>query len=53
MPDYKLMYHTLFNAITDAIEELQKIQLLTEELYINGDEPILHGFGEKKSEKEK
>ncbi len=35
MPDYQKMYTTLFNKITDLIEELQKIQQLTEEMYMN------------------
>ena len=35
MPDYQKMYTTLFNKITDVIEELQKIQQLTEEMYLN------------------
>jgi hypothetical protein len=41
MPDYKLMYGKLFNQITDTIinleselENLKKIQQITEELYI-------------------
>ena len=34
MPDYKKMYTTLFNAVTDAIEILQSAQQGTEELYI-------------------
>ena len=46
MPDYKKMYLTLFNAITDALEEMQKqniglaqeqlkaAQQKTEEIYI-------------------
>ena len=39
MPDYEKMYHTLFNAVTDAIEVLQQAQLEAEELYLSGDEP--------------
>ena len=46
MPDYKKMYHIAFNAITDALEELdrqnfgtalellKKAQFHTEDLYI-------------------
>lgn len=34
MPDYQKMYTTLFNKITDIIEELQEVQQLTEELYL-------------------
>lgn len=35
MSDYKKMYFMLFNKITDTIEELQKIQQLCEEMYMN------------------
>ena len=50
MPDYQKMYTTLFNAITDAIENMQqanysaakelliRAQQETEELYINAAE---------------
>ena len=34
MPDYKKMYYTLFNKITDVIEELKEVQCEVEELYI-------------------
>lgn len=34
MADYKKMYHVLFNALTDVIEQLQKAQEKTEEIYI-------------------
>ena len=35
MPDYQRMYLGLFNAITDAIELLQKAQQDAEEIYIS------------------
>ena len=35
MPDYKTMYFTLFNAITDAMKILSDAQLKTEEIYID------------------
>ena len=35
MNDYEEMYKTLFNKITDVIEELKKVQQQTEEMYIN------------------
>lgn len=35
MPDYKAMYYALFHKITEVIEQLQKIQLQAEELYIS------------------
>ncbi len=38
MPDYKTMYLTLFNRVTDVILELQRAQRETERLYINGPE---------------
>ncbi len=34
MSDYKEMYFTLFNKITDVIEELKQIQLEMEEKYV-------------------
>ena len=34
MPDYKNMYKTLFNAITETIEILKEAQIKTEEMYI-------------------
>lgn len=41
MADYKKMYFTLFNKVTDIIEELQKVQRETEALYINSEQPQL------------
>jgi len=41
MPDYKKMYTTLFNKITDVIEQLQEVQRETEEMYIESPEPEL------------
>lgn len=38
MIDYKGMYIELFNAITDAINILQKAQQETEELFITSEE---------------
>lgn len=49
MPDYREMYYTLFNAVTDALEQLQQLnvgeakallcqaQQKTEALYIGTD----------------
>ena len=34
MPDYAKMYHTLFNAVTESIEILQRAQQDTEDMYI-------------------
>lgn len=39
MPSYKKMYYCLFNKITDVIAQLQEIQQMTEEIYINEGEP--------------
>lgn len=41
LADYKKMYSMLFNKITDVIEELQSIQVQTEDLYIDSPEPKL------------
>ena len=38
MPDYQKLYTTLFNKIIDIIEELQEVQRLTEELYLQSEE---------------
>ena len=38
MENYKEMYLTLFNAITDEIERLKEIQRKVEEMYINSEE---------------
>ncbi|ADU26403.1 hypothetical protein [Ethanoligenens harbinense] len=35
MADYRKMYLTLFNKITDVIEELEEVQQMAEEMYIN------------------
>ena len=38
MADYKEMYFTLFNGLTDIIEALKKLQQLCEDLYISSDD---------------
>ena len=38
MPDYKKLYHKMFNKVTDIIEELKELQIETEEEYINSRE---------------
>ncbi|MEG2020092.1 MAG: hypothetical protein RRZ70_06420 [Synergistaceae bacterium] len=35
MPDYEKMYFTLFNKVSDIIEELMALQKEVEELYIS------------------
>lgn len=39
MADYKTMYLTLFNAVTDAVKLLQKAQIEVEEMFISQEEP--------------
>jgi len=39
MADYKAMYTKLFNAITDAIRNLQAVQIEAEKMYISQEEP--------------
>ena len=41
MADYKKMYFALFNKITDVIEELQEIQAITEEMYMDSRDNII------------
>jgi len=38
VPDYEKMYHVLFNKVTNAIEQLQTAQQITEEICIATDE---------------
>ena len=35
MPNYQKMYTTLYNKVTDIINDLQKVQNLTEQMYID------------------
>ena len=37
MTDYKELYHLLFNKITDIVDELQQIQRMAEELYVESE----------------
>jgi adenylosuccinate synthase len=39
--DYKKMYDSLFNDVTDAISLLQRAQQKTEELFISGDDGVV------------
>ena len=41
MADYKKMYDSLFNDVTDAISLLQRAQQKTEELFISGDDVVV------------
>ena len=41
LPDYKKMYTTLFNAMTDAIEILQRAQQQAEEQYMQSGQPAI------------
>ena len=38
MENYKKMYYTLFNNVSNIIEELQKAQMQTEEMYMSQQE---------------
>ena len=38
MPDYKEMYFTLFNKLTDVIEELKELQCKMEEMHMEDEE---------------
>ena len=44
MADYKEMYYKLFNKVTDVINDLQEIQQLCEQLYIESEEETLTKF---------
>lgn len=41
MADYKKMYDSLFNDVTDAISLLQRAQQKAEELFISGDDGVV------------
>ena len=41
MADYKKMYDSLFNDVTDTISLLQRAQQKTEELFISGDDGVV------------
>ncbi len=38
MPNYKKLYFKLFNAVTDAIEDLKQAQIDAEDAYLEDDE---------------
>ena len=52
MADYYEMYMTLCVAMSKAIEDLQKAQLATEEMYAKAEEPIIHLFQPEKDNEE-
>lgn len=41
MPNYQKLYLTLFNKMTDIMNEIQEAQQIAEELYLQSDEPNL------------
>ncbi|MEA4969564.1 MAG: hypothetical protein VB051_03430 [Candidatus Pelethousia sp.] len=43
MPDYKAMYVSLFNALTDAVNILKSAQIKSEDAYLEAEqtEPVL------------
>jgi len=38
MPNYKQMYFTLFNAVVNAIDQLENAQQESEDIYIESDD---------------
>ena len=38
MPDYKKLYFELFNKVSDIIEELKKVQIEAEEMFLEEDD---------------
>lgn len=42
MPDYRKMYSLLFNEITDVMSQLRRIQIKTEEIYMDSEETPLN-----------
>ena len=50
MPDYQKMYFQLFNAMTDAVQLLEKAQLAGEEAYLQ-DETAQGGRAEQREAK--
>lgn len=52
MPDYAKMSRELFNAVTDAVEILQKAQIRTEELYMADENPVIQLLQPEPSEAE-
>ncbi|MFV0401501.1 MAG: hypothetical protein ACK5LX_12930 [Oscillospiraceae bacterium] len=50
MADYKMLYNMLFNKITDMVEEMQRIQQIVEEAYIESEEPHLELTAEDQEE---
>ena len=44
MADYKAMYYKLFNKVSDVICDLQEIQQICEEMYIESEEKNLAKF---------
>lgn len=53
MADYRKMYDSLFNDVTDAISLLQRAQQKTEELFISGDDGVVFELGKELEPKEK
>lgn len=51
MADYKAMYYKLFNKVSDVIGDLQEIQQLCEEMYIESEEKNLAKFRLSNSER--
>ncbi len=47
MADYRKMYSSLFNDVTDAISMLQRAQQKTEEIYTAGDDGVVLELGDR------
>lgn len=51
MADYRKMYDSLFNDVTDAITLLQHAQQKTEEIFMSGDDGVVLELGTEPLEK--
>jgi len=51
MANYKEMYIQLFQAMTNAIDLLQKAQSQVEEIYLSSDEHHIHLFTNQQEDK--
>ncbi len=47
MADYRKMYDSLFNDVTDAISLLQRAQQKTEEIFMSGDDGVILDLPQK------
>ena len=47
LADYRKMYDSLFNDVTDAISLLQRAQQKTEEIFMSGDDGVILDLPQK------